>query len=171
MESEREQKRERFFEEYYELEKGNKESFFNFPGLFFLDFNHKKIKFRFTPSQVVENIGKNRKYYCSLWYRYNKWSIKYDSLPCDCKRPISNLFGATNDVKMLKIIHSIYDILVKWSNDFQRLTIERFERYRAGDSDIVLDTTEEELFLDKKEIEEIHRERNIILERMKNPNY
>ncbi|XP_022905271.1 uncharacterized protein [Onthophagus taurus] len=162
-----ERKRERYFKEYYELEKGVEESIFNYPGLYFLEFNHKKIKFRFTPSQVVENIGKNDKFYCSLWYKYNKWSIKRNSFPSDCKATISNLFVAINDSKVLNIINSIYEVLLKWSNDYKRLLQERFERYLDGDEDIVLDSMEEELFLDKKEIEEIHRKRNVILERMK----
>lgn len=101
-------------------------------GLYYVTFNHLKIKLRFQPSEVVTYVNKNTRFYLSLRHLGGYWRVKRDTLPADCKWSIYKLFFtknyfAINDENILKTIDDIYRLLVQWSHKNQEFRLTKYK--------------------------------------------
>lgn len=108
------------YENYFIDNINNKHSIFNWPGMYFIDFTNKKIKFSFTPSEVVAMVSKRVKFYCSIRFRNNRWTITRNSIPITCRTIIYNWFynplqkNIISLEDILAAIEFIYEQLLSW---------------------------------------------------------
>ncbi|XP_018324642.1 uncharacterized protein LOC108736644 [Agrilus planipennis] len=167
-----EENRKTLFQTYYEAEIRKADSLFNQPGIAFIRFNHKKIKFSFTPCEVVDYVSCRVIFYVSLRYRNNHWLILRDTIPANYKMPVYKKFYKGNsfrsDDDIMKGIMYIYILLMEWAKEHSNFRLEKFKRYKSGE-DVFLDSDDEEIFLSQEEISELHAKREAVLKRMVAP--
>lgn len=114
--------REQEYDEYFIDNINNSDSIFNNPGMYLIDFTHKKIKFCFTPSEVTNMINTNAKFYCSIKFRNNRWMIRRNSIPINCRSIIytwycSHVYKKISSLHdVLAVINFIYKELIIWCN-------------------------------------------------------
>ncbi|KAF2903838.1 hypothetical protein ILUMI_02336 [Ignelater luminosus] len=161
------------FQEYYENNKDKENSIFNLKGINFIRFTSKRIKFSFQPCRVARLVCKRVMFFISLRYRKGSWLIKRDSIPANYKRRIYSLFYTNgsfrfDDESIPYGIVEIWRILKTWAKSEDQFRKLKYQRYKAGE-DVYIDTDDEDLFLSDTEIEELHRKREIIWNRMLPP--
>ncbi|KAB0792348.1 hypothetical protein PPYR_14307 [Photinus pyralis] len=164
------------FETYLERERNIADSIFNLPALKCLKFTHRKLKFAFTPSEVAQFVSKRLVFIISLKYRMGYWMVKRDYLPVNYKWRIYKLFYTSGrpshfrftDENIVEAVHQMWKILCEWAAQDEEFRRRKRDRYRNGE-DLFLDEHDEELFLSEGEVEELHRKRNAIWERMLPP--
>ncbi|KAF5300990.1 hypothetical protein FQR65_LT19285 [Abscondita terminalis] len=165
------------FEAYFENNKDDPNSIFNLPGVNFIRFTHKRIKFSFRPSSVAEMVSAKHIFIISLKYRMGYWMVKRDHVPANYKSKIYKLFDTTifctshfrfTDENVDVAVQEIWKILCKWAFNDDIFRREKYKRYQNGE-DVYLDEDDEELFLSETEVRDIRRRRSEIWKRMLPP--
>ncbi|KAF5300692.1 hypothetical protein FQA39_LY11054 [Lamprigera yunnana] len=171
------EKRPQKFLSYFENQKNNENSIFNLPGVEFVKYSHKKIKFTFRPSRVADLVSARIVFVVSLKYRVRFWMVNHDYLPVNCKWNVYNIFFAEHrgtryfrygDDSVPDAICEIWRILYNWAQRDSDLREEKFCRYFMNE-DVYIDEDDEELFLSEIEVEELKRKRDEIWKRMLPP--
>lgn len=124
--------RQKRFEKFYKLRKS---PIFRLPGLSFLTFHHKKIKFRFVPHQVSERVfvSKKSKFYCSLKHgEWGEWLIKRDSFPISVKGIVYHEFHKKEDFAFYddnveEAVIMLYQYLCRWTKEESTYRIDRWK--------------------------------------------
>ncbi|XP_072384319.1 uncharacterized protein [Diabrotica undecimpunctata] len=166
--AEKQQRREEAFNQAF-IEKT--QPVFNLKGLYFLYFNHIKIKFYFKPSNFTKYVKKDVKFYCKLVYRtkYEWWYIKIDSFPVNCKRRIYSIVSKrfVDDTELFDVIKAIHKCLLIWTRNEEEFRLEKRQRLERGELDeLDLDSDDCDLILTKEEKSRLKSKRRAILKRM-----
>lgn len=126
------EQRQEEYEDYYYENINKSESIFQLLGINVIDFTHEKIKFSFTPKKVVHYISSKVVFYCSTRYRNGYWMIMRNTLPVTIRKIVYEEF-LEYDVKIVELSHivsvikNIYEVLVKWSKDYENFRRRKYE--------------------------------------------
>lgn len=127
-----EAQREKEYEEYYYDNINKSNSIFQLPGMNIIDFTHEKVKFSFTPRQVVDLISKTVIFYCTIRYINKRWMIMRNTIPVNIRPIIYSRFLEYN-VNIVKLNHIVttvqfvYDVLVNWSKNYKNFKKQKYE--------------------------------------------
>ncbi|XP_050507242.1 uncharacterized protein LOC126884932 [Diabrotica virgifera virgifera] len=167
--AEKQQRREEYFNEVF-MKKAH--TVFDLKGLYFLYFNHIKIKFYFQPSKFTKYVRKDLKFYCKMVYqtKYEWWYIKRDSFPVNCKSIIYSGLSKTivEDTELFDVINDIYKCLLIWTQSEEEFRLDKRQRLLRGELDelVDLDSDDCDLILTKQEKKRLNAKRRAILKRM-----
>ncbi|KAK4873537.1 hypothetical protein RN001_015566 [Aquatica leii] len=165
------------FQSYFDDYKNDLESIFNLPGMHFIRYTHKKIKFSFRPSLVAEMVSAKLIFIISLKYRMGYWMVKREYVPVNYMWKICKLFYTTTsftshfrftDDNIPIGIEEIWKVLCNWALNEDSFRKEKRKRYRRGE-DVYIDEDDEELFLSETEVQDLHKRRSKIWKRMLPP--
>lgn len=118
------------YEDYYYNNVNEPDSIFQLQGLTILTFTQKKIKFAYTPKDIINYISRKIIFYCSIRYIHGRWMIMRNSLPVNIQSIIYSQFFNARIVDLDHIVHVvtlIYDILIKWSKEYENFRRKKRE--------------------------------------------
>ncbi|XP_030758067.1 uncharacterized protein LOC115883801 [Sitophilus oryzae] len=153
-----------------------KEQIFSLPGVNFLKFTHRYIKFCFQPNLIYNGISQKYIFYCSLRYlkRYGKWILKREPMPAQplYRKVIPSVFIEDDIISLSMVICKVYEELKKWAKREIKIRRDKYERYRKGQITYIdIDLTDEELYFSDDERQALHEKRITVLKRMIPPGY
>lgn len=125
-----EQIREEEYDNYYYQHVNHPDSIFELRGMHFIDFTHKKIKFRFTPSECTNFVCKHVKFYCTLRFYRRHWWIKKNSIPVTYRKRIYDrhkLLQNSTLAEVLFLIKLIYENLIEWTREEEIFRKNKYE--------------------------------------------
>lgn len=126
--------REQEYEDYYYEHVNKTGTIFQQRALNIITFTHKKIKFSFSPKEIVNHISEKVIFYCSIRYAHSWWMVMRNSLPVNIRPCVYSHFLGNRIVELDNIVHTvkfIYDTLVEWSEKHQSFRKKKYEVKRT----------------------------------------